>query len=289
MKKHVLILTVLLVAVVMLLGLSGVMARAGGLVEIPFNPLINFTAPSDITNPYWPLTPDTTFKYWTVSKDGCEINYVWVKYLASPVMIAGLDTQEVQDWVYADENCNGVVDNGDYVSENTLDWYVQDDAGNAWYVGEHTEEYSGPPPACPPDAGCTDTEGTWNANIPGAEPGIIMLANPTPGDFYQQEYLEDEAEDLAKVLQVNARVNLTFDNTFDGDHQQYDDCLKTKEWSPLEIGVIEHKYYCDGLLLLVNELHGGTVRTELVDYWSDTPQSNGVIPPGFVFDTTPTP
>ena len=124
------------------------------------------------------------------------------------------------------------------------------------------------------------TEGTWNADIPGAEPGIIMLANPTPGAFYQQEYLEDEAEDMGKVLQVNARVNLTFDNQFGPDEQKYKDCVKTKEWSPLEIGVIEHKYYCDGLLLLVSELQGGTVRTELVDLSPQLP--NNISPPDFV-------
>jgi len=96
---------------------------------------------------------------------------------------------------------------------------------------------------------------------------------------------------MAKVLRVNARVELTFDNYIGPD--EYEDCLKTKEWSPLELGVVEHKYYCQtttpdgpiGLFLLGNELQGGTVRTELVDYYSDTPQE--VTPPGFQFPTNP--
>ena len=52
------------------------------------------------------------------------------------------------------------------------------------------------------------------------------------------------------------------------------DCLKTKEWSPLEPGAIEHKYYAVdiapgddiwGGLVLVEELKEKTVKSELVD------------------------
>jgi hypothetical protein len=271
MRTNLKTLTVLM-AGVLLLGLFGVAAYAGGLVDTTFDS-DNFPANSnEITNPYWPLIPERTFKYWSKSKDGCEVNYVWVKN--ETLEIAGVLTQVVRDWVYVDENCNGVVDNGDFLSENTIDWYAQDNDGNAWYLGEWTEEY-----LCTPhsDPGCTSTEGSWQTGVNGAEPGIIMLAHPKPGLFYQQEYLKDEAEDLAKVLQVNARVKLTFDNEINPD--KYKGCLKTKEWSPLEIGVIEHKYYCDGNLLLVNELHGGTVRTELVEIINGSPPAEVTPPP----------
>jgi hypothetical protein len=187
------------------------------------------------------------------------------------------EAREVQDWVYVDEDCDG---EPEFLSENTLDWYAQDDYDNVWYLGEYTEEYS----CTPPLPGCTSTEGSWNADIPGAEPGIVMLANPTPGAFYRQEYLADMAEDMAKVLRVNARVALTFENNFGPDQQEYEDCVKTKEWSPLEIGVVEHKYYCDGQLLLVNELQGGTVRTELVDYYAGSPLGGA---PGFILPPSP--
>lgn len=263
------------VAGVLLLGLSGVAAHAGGLVDTTFDPG-NFPRDSNvIDNDYWRLIPETTFKYWSVSEDGCEVNYVWVKN--KTVKIAGLKAQEVQDWVYVDEDCDGDPDTlptGDlYLSENTLDWYAQDYDRNAWYLGEWTEEYS-----CDDhnDPVCVSTEGSWKTGVYDAEPGIVMLNDPLPGEFYQQEYLEDEAEDIAKVLQIDASVNLTFDNEIDPD--DYESCLKTKEWSPLELGVVEHKYYCDGLLLLVNELQGGTVRTELVEI-IDGPPSAEVKPP----------
>lgn len=244
-----------------------------------------FPTPPDINvinNSYWTLPADTTFVYNTKPKvgDGCEINYVYVTNQTK--VIAGVETRQVQDWVYVDENCNGVYDNDDYLSENTLDWYAQDILGNVWYLGEYTEEYS----CTPPNAACTSTEGSWNADMPDAEAGIVMMAVPMTGAFYQQEYLEGEAEDEAKVLRVNARVNLTFneDNPNDINPGEYEDCAKTKEWSTLEIGAVEHKYYCPtedgGLLLLVNSLQGGTVRTELVDYYSGLPQDMSV--PGFI-------
>jgi len=41
---------------------------------------------------------------------------------------------------------------------------------------------------------------------------------------------------------------------------------RTKEWSPLERGSVEHKYYCPegGGLMLIEELTGKTVRVEFV-------------------------
>ena len=85
-----------------------------------------------------------------------------------------------------------------------------------------------------------------------------MLAQPRVGDAYQQEFFEDEAEDRAKVLRLNARVAID-GGTFAG-------CLKTKEWSPLSPGSVEHKYYCPsgGGLMLVNEFKGGTLRVEFI-------------------------
>ncbi len=86
-----------------------------------------------------------------------------------------------------------------------------------------------------------------------------MLAEPGHGDFYSQEYYPDAAEDMGKVLNFR-RV----DTPFVG---QFDNCLKTKEWNPLEPGSVEHKFYCYGIgLVLVEENAGG--KTLLVDLFS---------------------
>jgi hypothetical protein len=101
-------------------------------------------------------------------------------------------------------------------------------------------------------------DGSWEAGVNGAKPGIVMLANPRVGKSYRQEFLQGVAEDMAKVLNLNSRVSVPY-----GD---FEDCLLTKEWSVLEKGVIEHKFYAPGVgLTLVLEHHGKIVRMELVD------------------------
>jgi hypothetical protein len=86
------------------------------------------------------------------------------------------------------------------------------------------------------------------------------LIEPSVGICYQQEYYEDEAEDVAKVLRLNATVTLeNFEDLFE-------DCLVTKEWTQLEPGSVEHKYYAPGVgLVLIEELKEKSVRVELVE------------------------
>jgi hypothetical protein len=79
--------------------------------------------------------------------------------------------------------------------------------GNVWYFGEDTKTFCN---RDQPDVVCS-TEGSFVAGEDGAAPGIVMLAQPTPGDFYQQEFAED-ARDMAKVLRLNADVTLGFPN-----------------------------------------------------------------------------
>jgi len=239
---------------IILLSLSGGTASAGGMLEPVFNPA-DFSNPTVIDNPYFPLVPGTIFTYRSITEDECEVNDVTVTNV-TPV-IAGILTREVHDEVWLDDDCDG---GRDFRSEDTLDRYAQDDEGNVWYMGEDTAEYCD---RDEPNLVCS-TEGSWEAGVDGGEAGFLMLADRTPGTSYPQEFLEGEAEDMAKVLRTDAAVSLTFDNQIDPD--DYEGCLKTKEWSPLETGVVEHKYYCPGVgLVLINELKSKTVRVELVN------------------------
>ena len=84
-----------------------------------------------------------------------------------------------------------------------------------------------------------NTEGSWEAGVDGALPGIIMLANPIEGLWYRQEYREGEAEDVAQVLSLNGTISVpagTFTNV-----------VKIAEWNPLESGILEHDYYAPGV------------------------------------------
>jgi len=216
--------------------------------ELPQFDSDNFDNPLDIDNPYFPLEPGTIFVYEPRPNEDNVINTITVTYQTKEIL--GVDCIVVYDV----EEVDGVV------TEETYDWYAQDDEGNIWYFGENTREC-----LCDNDCespGCIDTTGSWMAGEGGALPGYLILApEPKPGVCYQQESAED-AQDMAKVLRLNAKVSI--------DYGYFEDCLKTKEWTPLAPGEIENKYYAPGVgLVLIKELKGKTVRVELIsiDYF----------------------
>jgi len=227
------------VTAVIAVGILGIwLAPAWADKDKTYNPIIdpaNFV--SGIDNPYFPLTPGTTFTYEAETADGLETDVVSVTH--DTKVILGVTCTVVTD----QSTLDGVIE------EDTLDWYAQDKEGNVWYFGEFTTQFENGVPV--------GHVGSWEAGVDGAKPGIVMLADPQPGASYRQEFLEGVAEDMAKVLRLNARVSVAY-----GD---FENCLETKEWSPLEPGAIEHKFYARGVgLVLISELKGKTVRVELV-------------------------
>ena len=134
--------------------------------------------------------------------------------------------------------------------EFTLDWYKQDNNDNVWYFGEAAQQWE--------NGVQIGTEGSWEAGVDGALPGIVMQGRPRSGQTYRQEFLVGVAEDMAKVIGLKAKVSVAY-GSFRG-------CVQTKEWSPLEPGVTERKFYAPGVgLVLVEENVDGPVRQELVD------------------------
>jgi len=183
----------------------------------------NFHHSTKITNKYMPLRPGTTYFY-EGTKDGLPTSdKVMVTHQTKKII--GVITVVVRDQVF-DENGKLV--------EDTRDWFAQDDAGNVWYFGEDTKELD-------PDTGkVVSTEGSWQAGKRRAMPGIIMEAHPKVGDKYQQEFAAPVAEDMAQVLSLHASICVPF-GCFRGN------VLKTKEFTPLEPGVVDNKYYAPGV------------------------------------------
>ena len=191
--------------------------RLGG---APYDPVIdpsNFVARID--NPYFPLTPGTTFIYEGQTVQGFEHDEFAVT--RNTRVILGVTCIEVHDTVTLDGE----------LSEDTLDWFAQDRDGNVWYFGENTHELE--------DGLITTIDGTFMAGVNGDKPGIIMKAHPAIGDFYRQEFSLDNAEDFADTLSLTETVTVpagTFHN-----------CLKSQETTPLETDLLEHKFYASGV------------------------------------------
>ena len=249
---------------------------AGGLVETGEDAFAaaNFDDPGsgNITNTWWTLPEGSNFLYFAESEDGCAWNLVEVldtyDHDFDPPYDEDTETRIVLDREWLDEDCLhetwaavlAAIDAEDLEPEEaTYDWYAQDDTGNVWYMGEDTYDSEG------------SSEGSFVAGCDGALAGIVMLGNPSNGDFYQQEYYEEEAEDWGKVLNFKKLKG-----------PEGIICMRTKEWTPLEHGAIEQKFYCSdgetGELSLVKELKGKTVMVELigmdVDSPADYPESN---------------
>jgi hypothetical protein len=117
-------------------------------------------------------------------------------------------------------------------------------------MGEDTKEYE--------NGKVVSTEGSWEAGVDGAKPGIVMHAvQPPKGEPYRQEYLACVAEDYAEVAATGESVSVPF-----GD---YTDCIKTHEYTPLEPDVNEFKTYCAGVGLVLDAVAANGDRVELTD------------------------
>ena len=136
------------------------------------------------------------------------------------------------------------------LTENTIDWYAQDKDGNVWYFGEFTTEYK--------DGVVLGHEGSFEAGVDGAQPGIIMEGNPHVGDSYCQENAPGVAQDQAKVLSLHQSVCVP-DVCTNGN------VLLTKETSPLQPGTVENKYYVPGVgAAKAVDVKGGQDEVQLV-------------------------
>jgi hypothetical protein len=197
---------------------------------------------SNITNPYFPLVPGTVFHYLNRTIDGTDTSYRQIEVTVSEntKLIAGVQCREVHD----------VVTEGGELTEDTYDWYAQDNSGNVWYFGEHTKSMK--------DKNGSTTEGSWKAGEQNACPGIIMWADPQShiGETYYQEFLIGIAEDQAQVINTNSMVTVPYGN--------FSKCVKTKEFTNLEPGVIENKYYAKNVGLLKTEMVAGGNELEVL-------------------------
>lgn len=227
----------LLAALIAVLGLS-VAGSAGLAKQEPYAPVIdpaNFVRVVD--NPYFPLTPGTTHIYEGQTTDGFERVEDFVTHRTKRIL--AVRCTEVRNRAWLD---------GELIEE-TFDWYAQDVHGNVWYFGEFATEYENGVPI--------SNEGSWEAGVDGAMPGIIMLAHPRVGDTYRQEFYEGVAEDMARVHSLGESVCVAYGC--------FNNVLVTKEWTPLEPGHNEYKYYAPGIgLILEVGFHGGQGSIGLV-------------------------
>lgn len=221
-----------------LLAVSLLVASCGGHDRAAPSVRRGFTTRVD--NPWFPLETGTTLTYRGV-KDGKPSRDV-VRVTGRTKTIDGAPCAVVSDRLYL----------GGRLAERTSDWYTQDAHGNVWYFGEDTAELDA-------SGRVTSTEGTWQAGRDGARPGIFMPAHPRVGEAHRQEYYKGHAEDHFRVLGLRETVRVPGAASHSA--------LLTEETTPLERGVVDHKYYVRGIgTVLEQTVKGGDERNALVSF-----------------------
>lgn len=199
----------------------------------------NFVTPEEAAaspNPYFPLVPGHTWVYENNEDD----ETITVTVLDETIEIAGVSCAVVRDIV---------VQEGEVI-EDTLDWYAQDLDGTVWYFGEISRNFE--------DGRLTDLDGSWITGEDHAKAGIIMAASPYAGMAYRQELLLDDAEDAGEVIAVGVSESVPAVSC--------DDCLQTRDFTPLEPDANEYKFYAPGIgPILEIDIESGE-RVELVSF-----------------------
>ena len=214
--KKVLVMIAISIASLMLI-LSTSLALPSHAATLAFSKS-NFHHPLKIDNKYFPLKPGTTFIY-KGTKEGDPTRDTF-EVTSKVKVIAGITTREIHDKLFT----KGVL------TESTQDWFAQDDNGNVWYFGEFTTDFTNKE---------NPHEGSWQAGVKGAKPGVIMEAQPHVGDTYNQEVAKGVAEDKATVLSLNEKICVPYGC--------FTHVLKTKEFTPLEPDVVSNKYYAQNI------------------------------------------
>ena len=181
---------------------------------MPINPA-DFV--SGITNPYLPLTPGQTLVYQT--PDGSET--VRFQVTRETRVIEGVTCIVVHDQGFVDGQ----------IHENTFDYFAQDTSGNVWYFGEEVQNFE--------NGQVVNTNGSWLAGVNGAQPGIVMQANPTVGQSYDQENSPGVAEDHGEVVNTAGFVDVTYGSATGA--------VQINETTPLDPKLNEYKTYVAGI------------------------------------------
>src|SRR3954470_13306338 len=202
---------------------AALVPAAPGAASCPPTPAARLDPATFVTrvdNPWFPLLPGSVWRY-RGTKDGRRAAEV-VRATRRTRTILGVHATAVRDLLRLDGR----------PAEDTTDWYAQDRAGTVWYLGEATAELDR-------HGRVTSREGSFLAGTHGAHAGIFMPRRPRVGQCFRQELLPGHAEDRFRVASVASRV------------------LQTREWTPLEPGVLDGKRYRRGVGTVVeHQLRG---------------------------------
>jgi len=180
----------------------------------------NFSAPTEVTNPWFPLVPGTRFTWKGHATDEERVSREVVFTVTDMTKVVdGVQTIVAWDRDYTDGE----------LEEVELTFFAQDDDGNVWYFGEYPEELDGEKIVKTP---------AWIAGLRGARAGIMMPAVPRLGTpSYAEGWGGSDVNwtDRGRVFRVGQETCVPVDC--------YPDVVVIDEFNPDEPGMHQLKYY----------------------------------------------
>ena len=182
-----------------------------------------FTAGS--TNPFYPIVVGQR-SVLDGEEDGESVQAI-ITVLDEAEVVAGVTTRVVEER----ESVDGEL------AEVSRNFFAQVSDGTVCYFGEDVDIFE--------NGEVVSHEGAWRAGAAGARPGIIMPADPTPGQEFQMEAAPGAAEDEARIIDAGETVTVpagTFSQT-----------IRLRESNPLEGGEGGEKLFAAGVGVVVDE------------------------------------
>jgi hypothetical protein len=204
-------------------------------------------------NPWFPLVEGNRWVYEGTFEDEDDgevvTETITVTVTDEVKVIEGITCLVITDVAMEDEQ----------VVEATDDWYAQDVDGNVWYCGEISRNFETFDGDDPDEGELVDIEGSWKSGRDNAMAGILFPMEPVVGDVIRQELAWTDAEDIIEILSLegNESTAVAACNS---------QCLVTRDFTPLEPGVNENKYFAAGIGLIVETVPDTDDRVELIEF-----------------------
>lgn len=184
----------------------------------------NFDHPTEIDNPWFPMTPGAQYIYEGFTEEDGEKIPHRLEFTVTDLTkeIGGVRT--VVAWVVDYQD-------GEIV-EKEIAFFAQDNDGNVWYLGEHPEDYEG---------GSFVEAPTWIHGFEGAVAGIRMPAKPQPGSpsFSSGWGPEVDFKDRGQVSEIVEENCVPVDC--------YKEVLVIEEFTAVEPDAYQTKFYAPGV------------------------------------------
>ncbi len=189
--------------------------------EPNYNPPAVFTSPTTITNAHLPLG-SLTQDVLEGTEGGQAFRVIRSRLPGTRTFtINGAQVQAiiVSDTVYSSGN----------LIEVALDYFVQSDNGDVYYLGEDVDDYV--------NGQITGHGGAWHFGVDTDKLGLFLPASPKVGDKFR-------SEDVPGITHENDEV-IAVDETVTVPAGTYQHCVKIKEI--LSDGAVEYKLYAPGV------------------------------------------